>query len=242
MAARADRAHAAFRAVRHARPGRGDGDVRPHPAAQRRRRSSSRARRRRCTARRETLFTAEFMGSNNRLPGRVAEVRDGARAARRRRLALVGHARRPAPRRATRRRHDPPRADPHRARARRQPARAPTCRRRCTSATSGSTCSISATRACARTAISRWRPARIGSRCRGRRSGSFERRRQQLTRLTRSSAGRARSPSRLRSPSHNRRPRGASRPTPDRSTARARCACAACGVPSQTITTPACCE
>jgi iron(III) transport system ATP-binding protein len=26
----------------------------------------------------ETLFTAEFMGSNNRLPGRVAEIRDGA--------------------------------------------------------------------------------------------------------------------------------------------------------------------
>ena len=26
----------------------------------------------------ETLFTADFMGSNNRLPGRVAEVRDGA--------------------------------------------------------------------------------------------------------------------------------------------------------------------
>ncbi|MDQ2917238.1 MAG: ABC transporter ATP-binding protein [Pseudomonadota bacterium] len=26
----------------------------------------------------ETLFTADFMGSNNRLPGRVAEIRDGA--------------------------------------------------------------------------------------------------------------------------------------------------------------------
>ena len=105
LAARADRAHAAVGAVRDARPGRGAGDVRPHPAAQRRPDRAAGHAASRCTARRETLFTAEFMGSNNRLPGRVAEMRDGARAARRRRLAAVGRrARRGA---ASRRRRRP---------------------------------------------------------------------------------------------------------------------------------------
>ena len=124
-------------------------------------RSSSRERRRRCTARRETLFTADFMGSNNRLPGRVAEVRDGARAARRRWLAALGHARK---------RVRQPGEDGvgmirlERIRiadgAGRQPARCRARRRRCISATSGSTCLRSATSGCARMATGRLPPGR----------------------------------------------------------------------------------
>ena len=52
--------------------------------------SSSRARRRRCTAIRSTLFTADFMGSNNKLDGRDRRSARRRRHARRRRLAAVG--------------------------------------------------------------------------------------------------------------------------------------------------------
>ena len=78
LAARADRAHAAVGAVRDARPGRGDGDVRPHPAAQQRPHRAAghaaadvRDARRRCSP---PTSWAATTGS----PGRVAEVRDGA--------------------------------------------------------------------------------------------------------------------------------------------------------------------
>ena len=64
----------------HARPGRGDGDVGPHPAAQQRQDRAAGHAAGDVRARRDTLFTAEFMGSNNRLPaagrcGATAPVR-----------------------------------------------------------------------------------------------------------------------------------------------------------------------
>jgi iron(III) transport system ATP-binding protein len=55
-------------------------------------RSSSRARRRTCTTGRRRSSRAEFMGSNNPLPGTIAEVAR-TRAARGRRLPSVGNAR-----------------------------------------------------------------------------------------------------------------------------------------------------
>ena len=65
----------------------------------------------------ETLFTADFMGSNNRLPGRVAEVRDGAALLEGDGWRLWGTAQGRRRERQRRRRHDPPRAHPHRRRA-----------------------------------------------------------------------------------------------------------------------------
>ncbi len=50
---------------------------------------SSRGRRRRCTAAPATLFAAEFMGSNNRLHGKVMALENGG-ADRRRQLEPVG--------------------------------------------------------------------------------------------------------------------------------------------------------
>ena len=47
----------------------------------------------------QTQFTAEFMGSNNRLPGTVAEIDGGPRAARGRGIQPVGKAARQGRRR-----------------------------------------------------------------------------------------------------------------------------------------------
>ena len=88
-----------------------------------------------------TLFTADFMGSNNRLPGRVTEMRDGAARLDGDGWKLWGRARQSAAVGSGRHGDDPPRARPPRRRARRQPPRGRASRRRCTSATSGSTCS-----------------------------------------------------------------------------------------------------
>ena len=68
-----------------------------------------------------TLFVADFMGSNNRLEGKVVERRGALGPARRRRLAALGRrARQPAAARRRGDRHDPPRARPARRRRRRQ--------------------------------------------------------------------------------------------------------------------------
>ena len=71
----------------------------------------------------QTLFTADFMGSNNRLEGRVAEVRDGAARLEGDGWSLWGDARGAAQARAGRdgHRHDPARARARRRRAGRQP-------------------------------------------------------------------------------------------------------------------------
>ena len=59
--------------VRHARPDRSHGDVRPHPAAQQRRHRAGRHAAELYGAP-HSLYTAEFMGSNNRIEARVASV------------------------------------------------------------------------------------------------------------------------------------------------------------------------
>ena len=113
-----------------------------------------------------TLFAAEFMGTNNRLEGRIAEVRGEPGPAGRRRLAALGPAPRRAPGRRRRHRRHPAGAD--RARP---PARARTGSRRGSTppptwATAGTTWSTPPACGCGSGRPAR-RPSRpAGSRCR----------------------------------------------------------------------------
>ena len=68
-----------------------------------------------------TLFTADFMGSNNRLTGRVLQIRDGAALLEGAGWRLWGTARPGATAGSEVHRHDPPRAHPGRRRSGRQP-------------------------------------------------------------------------------------------------------------------------
>ena len=131
-----------------------------------------------------TLFIADFMGSNNRHrgQGRRAARRHGQD--RRRRLAALGRGARRQRRRGTeatgmirleRVRLASGRGENTRAAAAR--------RRRCSWATDGSTCSTAATCACAPTGRPRCRPATSGWRFRRRASGSSDRRRGRGTSL-----------------------------------------------------------
>jgi iron(III) transport system ATP-binding protein len=120
-----------------------------------------------------TLFTADFMGSNNRLKGRVAQVLEGARCSRVR-DGSSGAA--PARRHGRSRGH---RDDSARARAiaegpgenRVEPELTPPC----SSATSGSMSSTSAIRRCARTAPPTSRRQALGGAA-ARRTSGFSRR------------------------------------------------------------------
>ena len=99
-----------------------------------------------------TLFVADFMGSNNRVEGKVVERRGSAALLAGDGWQLWGEARGAGALGADAGdRHDPPRARPA---ARTAPARtSSSCRwsPRCSSATAGSTCSTAATCACAPT-------------------------------------------------------------------------------------------
>ncbi len=90
VAARADRAPRALGAGGDARSDRGDGDVGQDPAAQLLGQIEQQGTPEEMYNRPQTQFTAEFMGSNNHLPGQGARDRRRPRAARRRRLAAMG--------------------------------------------------------------------------------------------------------------------------------------------------------
>ena len=124
-----------------------------------------------------TLFVADFMGSNNRVEGRIVERRGDAALIAGDGWQLWGDARGQRRRGRAGDGHGPPRARPPR-----RAARAPTpssCRwsPRCSWATAGSTCSIAATCACAPTGRAPSPRASSGSRSRRRASGSSEPRR-----------------------------------------------------------------
>ena len=110
-----------------------------------------------------TLFTADFMGSNNKLTGRVTDVRDGAALLEGDGWKLWGTAR--AERQGGHGRHgdDSPGAHSPGRRARRQPPRGRPHDVDVPRATSGSTCSRSANRGCAPMATNRLPAAAIGS-------------------------------------------------------------------------------